>query len=386
MTTRRITSFLAGVATLAVATAAHAQGTLSTQGFGYPTGGMSARALGAGGAITEFDPLSSTQSRRAAEHRRRRVVRPGGARVPPAVRRRRARSRRASRAIRWRCVAIPLRNNLMAGLTVSNLLDRSFETNERRTQIIGDSTLHHDQFLQERRRHRRRARSPLAWAPANWIRLGVAGHAITGDNRLRSTQQFDDSLRFASIVDTSTVDVRRHRRVGGRLAVPRQRRGRGGLVSEGRLDVGEACRHDAGQGERSRSHVVQRRLRRHPWHDHRRANLEGHLDAHARARLAHASDQRGLGHERRRGRARSPLGTAFHPAARRRAVAHAPLRAGDVGGEGEELRRSASARCSHAAGSHSTSRGSGRCATRCPARSICTRRRGRSASGLTVRP
>jgi hypothetical protein len=37
------------------------------------------------------------------------------------------------------------------------------------------------------------------------VRLGVGAHAVTGDNRLRSTQQFDDSARFATIIDTSTV-------------------------------------------------------------------------------------------------------------------------------------------------------------------------------------
>jgi hypothetical protein len=48
-------------------------------------------------------------------------------------------------------------------------------------------------------------RLAVAWTPASWIRLGLGGHAITGDNRLRSTQLFDDSARFAAIVDTSTV-------------------------------------------------------------------------------------------------------------------------------------------------------------------------------------
>lgn len=48
-------------------------------------------------------------------------------------------------------------------------------------------------------------RLALAWVPVRWLRLGVGAHAITGDNRLRSTQTFDDSARFAPIVDTSTV-------------------------------------------------------------------------------------------------------------------------------------------------------------------------------------
>jgi hypothetical protein len=92
----------------------------------------------------------------------------------------------------------------MAALTVSNLLDRSFETNERRTQVVGDSTLGTTNFFRSDGAIGD-VRVALSWVPRSWIRLGVAGHAITGDNRLRSTQRFDDSVRFAAIVDTSTV-------------------------------------------------------------------------------------------------------------------------------------------------------------------------------------
>jgi len=54
MTTGTVRSFLLASAMLAAAATARAQGTLSTQGFGYPTSGMSTRSLGAGGAITEL--------------------------------------------------------------------------------------------------------------------------------------------------------------------------------------------------------------------------------------------------------------------------------------------------------------------------------------------
>ena len=43
---------------LALPSLALAQGTLSTQGFGYPTGSLSTRTLGTGGALGEIDPLS----------------------------------------------------------------------------------------------------------------------------------------------------------------------------------------------------------------------------------------------------------------------------------------------------------------------------------------
>jgi hypothetical protein len=196
------TSLLA-LAAMVAPVLAHAQGTLSTQGFGYPTGGMSARSLGTGGAITEFDPLSSTNPAAIPSIG-------GGAlyvQLEPEYRQltvgagnERARIARHPLAF----VAVPLRSNLMAGISASNLLDRSFESTERRTQVIGDSSLGTTNFFKSDGAIGD-VRVALAWAPSAWLRLGVAGHAITGDNRLRSTQQFDDSARFATIVDTSTV-------------------------------------------------------------------------------------------------------------------------------------------------------------------------------------
>ena len=60
MIARTRTALAVAAMTLVIPAVLHAQGTLSTQGFGYSTSGMSTRALGTGGAITEFDPLSAT--------------------------------------------------------------------------------------------------------------------------------------------------------------------------------------------------------------------------------------------------------------------------------------------------------------------------------------
>jgi hypothetical protein len=37
------------------------------------------------------------------------------------------------------------------------------------------------------------------------MRVGLAGHAITGDNRLSNTQIFDDSARYAPLIDSTTL-------------------------------------------------------------------------------------------------------------------------------------------------------------------------------------
>ena len=46
------------LALMLVTSRARAQGALSTSGLGYPTGQISARAEGAGGALADFDALS----------------------------------------------------------------------------------------------------------------------------------------------------------------------------------------------------------------------------------------------------------------------------------------------------------------------------------------
>jgi hypothetical protein len=203
MTIRTPAALLFAAMTLASPAVGRAQGTLSTQGFGYPTSGMSTRSLGTGGAITELDPLSSTNPAALpsigggalyiqAEPEFRQLNVGAGTET--------ARIARHPLAL----IAFPLRPSLMAGLSLSNLLDRSFETNERRATTVGTEVRPTTNFFKSDGAIGD-VRLALAWTPANWIRLGVAGHAITGDNRLRSTQQFDDSARFASIIDTATV-------------------------------------------------------------------------------------------------------------------------------------------------------------------------------------
>jgi len=203
MITRTRAAVMLAAMTFIAPALARAQGTLSTQGFGYPTSGMSSRSLGTGGAITELDPLSATNPAslpsiggpalyvQAEPEFRQLNVGPGTesariARHPLAM------------------VAFPLRTSVVAGLSLSNLLDRSFETNERRVETVGNETLPTTNFFKSDGAIGD-VRLAVAWTPRSWLRLGVAGHAITGDNRLRSTQRFDDSARFAPIIDTSTV-------------------------------------------------------------------------------------------------------------------------------------------------------------------------------------
>ena len=206
----RTRSFPLGVMTalLLLPAAARAQGNLSTLGFGYPAGLLSSRALGTGGAIGEIDPLSASNPAS--------ILSFGGSalyfQLEPEYRTLHVGAATENTSIaRYPLVgaAIPITQDVMLGLSVSNLLDRSFQTSTRGLQTIGDSsigttnTFKSDGAIGD-------LRLALAWAATPWLKLGAAAHAITGDNRVRNTQVFDDSTRFARLVDTATVGYTGH--------------------------------------------------------------------------------------------------------------------------------------------------------------------------------
>ena len=195
-------SLLAAAALLLPATA-HAQGNLSTLGFGYPAGLLSSRALGTGGAIGEIDPLSASNPAS--------ILSSGGSmlyfQAEPEYRTLHvgsATERTTTARYPLVSAAIPVTTDITLGLSVTNLLDRSFQTTTKGFQTIGDSTIgttnsfKSDGAIGD-------LRLALAWSPAPWLKLGGAAHAITGDNRVRNTQVFDDSARFSRLVDTATV-------------------------------------------------------------------------------------------------------------------------------------------------------------------------------------
>jgi hypothetical protein len=200
---RTISRSLFAAALLALPVGASAQGTLSTQGFGYPTGQLSTRTLGTGGAMAEIDPLSVTNPSSVANF--------GGSalyfQAEPEYRtlQKGSASERTTVA-RYPLVAaaIPLTPSLFAGLSVSSILDRSFQTISRGAHVIADttysttSTFKSDGAIGD-------LRLALAWVPRSWLHLGVAGHVISGDNRLLATETFDDTLRFGPLFDSTTV-------------------------------------------------------------------------------------------------------------------------------------------------------------------------------------
>ncbi len=192
----------ATVALLALPLAnAQAQGALSAQGFGYPNGGLSTRALGTAGATSEFDLLSA---------RNPSALTGLGATVLSVQGEPEWRSLRVGelteRSVLQRTplVAAGLRLNRV-GLMISSstLLDRSFATESPGSTIIDGNVVPTTDRL-ESRGSMSELRVSAGW---QWksLGLGVAAVGVTGEHDVVRARSFADTLAFGNVRDSARL-------------------------------------------------------------------------------------------------------------------------------------------------------------------------------------
>jgi hypothetical protein len=180
-----------------------AQGTLSTQGLGYPPGQLSTPAGAMGGAIGEVDPFSPINPaalglmsspivyfQAEPEYRELRI---GGQLYRSSVTR-----------FPVFLGGLPLGERWWISLSAATLLDRTWETTTRDTQFVGNDTLP-GTITDRSEGSIADLRFAIAYAPAGWLRLGVAGHAYSGRDVLRTIRSFDDSTAFAGTLQSTTL-------------------------------------------------------------------------------------------------------------------------------------------------------------------------------------
>lgn len=177
---------------------ARAQGTLSTQGFGYPLGGMSTRAAGAGGAFAEFDALSSRNPAALPAWGR-----PGlYVQYDPEFRTVSLGSERdRTTTPRFGAVAVSFAaagGRTVIGLSSHTFLDRTWATQIRSfDRLGGDSIAYLESFKSSGAIGD--SRLGVSYALTSRIVVGVGLHVFSGENRLTLIRQFDDSLRFGTL-------------------------------------------------------------------------------------------------------------------------------------------------------------------------------------------
>lgn len=198
------TLIFASLATLVVASHGDAQGALSTQGLGYPTGQMSARAEGTGGAVADFDPLSLVSPAS--------VVSAAGSAVffqySPEFRSVTAGSDKANTTTaRFPLVSgvLPVGEAWALGFSSSSFLDRSSETSLVRPRFVGADSVNETEQTKVLGAIND-VRLALAWARSPALRFGVGAHVFAGSNRLTLSQIFPDSSVFISTTQTARIN------------------------------------------------------------------------------------------------------------------------------------------------------------------------------------
>jgi hypothetical protein len=184
--------------------AGRAQSNLSTQGFGFPTGQLSSRALGAGGSIGEMDPLSALNPAAIALLGSRILF----FQIEPEYRTvTTANGSEATTTARYPNVfgAMPIGRGFVISVGASTLLDRTTTTSSNSTQFITPvdsvpmtTTFRIDGAMDD-------LRLAAGWTPVRWLRVGLGAHAITGHNLINLKKSFADTTQFAGFSQTRVL-------------------------------------------------------------------------------------------------------------------------------------------------------------------------------------
>jgi len=177
------------------------QGALSTQGFGYPPGGLSTRALGTAGATGEFDLLSARNPAAASEIGNSIISIQG---EPEFRTMRFGDVREDSRVQRVPLIAAGLRVKRV-GILISSttLLDRNFSTESPGTTSIDGATIPTlDRFESRGAMTELRLAGGWTWKSFG---LGAAIVAVTGEHSVVRTRLFPDTLRFGGVLDSTRI-------------------------------------------------------------------------------------------------------------------------------------------------------------------------------------
>lgn len=184
--------------------AALAQGTLGAQGFGYPPGQLSVYSRALGGATGETDALSPINPAALTLFRR------GGLYLQSEQERRsidaagRSGSTRTYRFPLF-SAAVPVTTRGMLGLSFSTLLDRTWGTQTTDKQLFGsDSIAFTERFRSEGALND--VRLAGSWALRDNFIVGLGVHLFPGENRLTISREFEDSLSFAPLRDSTNVN------------------------------------------------------------------------------------------------------------------------------------------------------------------------------------
>jgi len=196
--------FLRGLLALAVLPLAlMAQGTLSGQGYGYPTGQLGATAAGTGGASAEIDPGTPLNPAVLSAGSRYSIF----MQVEPESRRTTLADGRAStRIVRFPVFsASGALGRVVVGASFSTFLDRTFSNTYADSQVVAGVTLP-STLTAASNGAITDARFAVAYQVRPRIHLGAALHSFVGENRLTFGRTFPDSSGIGGVQQSSVMN------------------------------------------------------------------------------------------------------------------------------------------------------------------------------------
>ena len=207
----------AGIVTLGAFRSLEAQGALSTQGFGYPGGQLSTRALGTGGALGDFDANSPINPAALSIGLRAAVY----GQYDPEFRNVSSASGTAnSTTARFPVVGVSGRfGRATAGLSFSNLLDRSWSNTYFDSQTVGGRVVQ-SHITAQSSGGISDARAALSYQVSERLYLGVGVHVFPGQNRTTLGREFADSLKTGSFTQTNIFNFSGSAVSVGAIALP----------------------------------------------------------------------------------------------------------------------------------------------------------------------
>ncbi len=190
-------------ATALTASTLHGQGSLSSQGLGYPPGELSTRALGTAGALGEIDARSPINPAALAIRTAAQVY----AQYDPEFRTITTNGQSSSTTLaRMPNIGgvLPLNGHLVLGISASTFLDRTWETSRVRSQVFGSDTVAFNETLKSEGAITD-VRLALAYAVNARLRFGIGVHTFPGSMRLTSNEIFPDTTKFRNITQLNQV-------------------------------------------------------------------------------------------------------------------------------------------------------------------------------------
>ncbi len=200
---RRSLCVAAFAAALSIPYVASAQGALSVQGLGYPTGQVSTASLGMGGSSAEADAASALNPASIASFGRYSVY----LQFEPEFRQTRgAAGRDNATTVRFPGFAGTFGyRRFVAGVGFSTLLDRTWSNTYTDSQEVG-GVLYPSSLRASSNGAINDARFAAAYAVTARVQVGVGVHVLSGENRLEFGRAFPDSTGLGSVAQTSVVN------------------------------------------------------------------------------------------------------------------------------------------------------------------------------------